>query len=211
MKKIYLLISLCAVIMSSCITDTVDDFSQFTIQLPIFFTSEYPNRAAPDSSVDFSNLFEYPEYKNNREKIEKSEIYQFNYRIDSLVLQNNQIYNPEIDNLVFDYIKFKIVFAKPKYSEYSTNPNDFTIDKSKGEYILGEFVDVDVKNFFKQSKNIKGVDDSVSATISDILKENPYFFIITEYSKVKGSTVPKDIFPFIRSKFDLVVRLKFKL
>jgi len=130
MKKIYLLISFLVLILLSCVTQTVDDFSSFTVQLPIFFTSDYPNRAAPDTSVDFSTLYKYKEYKDNKGKIDKSEIYQFNYRIDSLVLQNGKNFDPATDNIVFEYIKFKLVFAKPKYNEESLDSNDFTMDKS---------------------------------------------------------------------------------
>jgi hypothetical protein len=211
MKKIYLLISFLVLILLSCVTQTVDDFSSFTVQLPIFFTSDYPNRAAPDTSVDFSTLYKYKEYKDNKGKIDKSEIYQFNYRIDSLVLQNGKNFDPATDNIVFEYIKFKLVFAKPKYNEESLDSNDFTMDKSKGEYLLGEYKNADMKDYYKQSKNIIGVSDSISVLISELLKNNPYFFIITEYSKIKGSNQQTDVFPFIRAKFDIVVRLKITL
>lgn len=211
MKKIYILFMIVSAVLSSCITDTVDDFSEFTIQIPIFFTSVYPNRTAPDTSIDFSNLYEYEEYKSNKSKISKSEIYQFNYRIDSLKLQNGNVYNPLTDNVVFEYIRFKLVFAKPKYgNEESLDSSDFTPNYDKGNFLLGEYRDVNIKDYYKQSKNIIDVNDSVSTVISEVLKSNPYFYIITEYSKIKGSSQPVDIFPFIRSKFDVVIRLKVK-
>ncbi len=212
MKKILLVIAFAALYLTGCINDTVDSLSKLTVQVPIFFYSDYLNREAPDISTDFTNLYEYPEYIDNKDKIDKSEIYQFNYRVDSLIMQNGIPYHPTKFSLKFDYIKFSLVFAKPKSSAYerSLNPNNFTMDTEKGEFLLGEYKNVDIADYYKQSKNIIAVSDSVGKVVSEILKDKPYFFIKTEYSKVTGSTEEKDVFPLIKAKYDLVVRLGIK-
>lgn len=212
MQKTYIILALIVASLTSCITDTVDSMSKFTVQLPIFYKSNYENRNCPDATQDFSNLNEYTEYRDNKEKIEKAEVYQLNYRIDSLVMPNKKVYNPETDKLEFDYIKYYLIFAKPKtIDENSTDPTKFEYDLSKKPILLGEFKDVDIKNFYRQSKNILTVDDERTKIISDILKDKPYFFISTEYSKMKGSNKAKEVFPYIGARFDIVVRLGVKI
>lgn len=212
MKKTYIILALIAASLTSCITDTVDSMSKFTVQLPIFYKSSYVNRNCPDATQDFSNLNEYTEYRDNKDKIEKAEVYQLNYRIDSLVMPNKKVYNPETDKLEFDYIRYYLIFAKPKTSdENSTDSTKFEYDPSKKPILLGEFKDVNIKDFYRQSKNILTVDDERTKIISDILKDKPYFFISTEYSKMKGSTNATEVFPYIGSRFDIVVRLGVKI
>ena len=212
MKKYNMILILIAAMMTSCITETIDKMSQFTVQIPIYYKPEYKDRIHPSSSVEFTNLNEYTEYRDNRDMVEKAEVYQFNYRIDSLVMPNKEIYDPNVHDLRFEYIRYKIIFAKPKYGdENSLNPSDFEYDLTQEPIVLGEYQDVNIRDYFRQSNNIKTVDDKVTNTISDILKKKPYFFIMTEYGNRIGNYPAKEVFPFVLARFDVVVRLGIKL
>ena len=48
-----------------CYTNTIDSLSTFRFQLPIYFYQNWVDRAAPDTSWDFTNLNDYPEYRRN--------------------------------------------------------------------------------------------------------------------------------------------------
>lgn len=200
--------------LASCITQTVTDFEYFTVQIPILFNSEFKNRESPDTSRDFSNLFSYSEYRDNKDKIDAAYIFQFNYRIDSLVMVNGVPFNPNTDDLYFDDIKFSLQFAKTKYQGgniYSKDSVDFEPDPASPVYVLGEFTDVNVKDFYKKAYHILTLDEPTAKIISNTLKITPYFFIYTQYSKIRGQTTDKVVFPYIASKYDVVVRLKVKL
>ena len=211
--KIIIGIAVLAFFFSSCVTDTVSQFEIFTVQLPIFFKSEHKDRVSPDTSVDFTNLYKYDEYRNNKDKIDAAEVFQINYRLDSLVMENGKVFDPKTDDLEFEYIRFTLKFAKPKpgRSEYSTDSTDFEPDPTSPLYILGEFPNVKVQEYMKTANHIIEVPEKNAATISETLKKTPYFYIYTEYSKIKGQTGPTVTFPFIRAKYDVVIRLKVKL
>ncbi len=137
--KIKILISIILVMfLNSCIQDTITKFETFTVQVPVFFKSDHIDKASPDTSIDFTNLYEYKEYNDNKGRIDAAEIFQINYRIDSLVLENGKVFDPKTDNLEFDYISFRLKFAKPKAgkSEFSTDSLDFEPDNSTPLYIL---------------------------------------------------------------------------
>lgn len=210
MKKYILLLIL--VLMSGCYTDTINKIETFSIQIPIFFTGPFENRSAPDTSVDFSNLYQYPEYEENRNKISKAEILQMNYRIDSLVYEDGSIFDPSNDDLEFEFIRYSFQFSKPKNGNiYSTNPDDFIPDPNEERIVLGEFRDVKIRDYFRQAKQIIEVPKTSAVIISEGLKTRPYFFVYTEYSKVKGQTEDEFKFNLIKAKFDIVLRLEVKL
>ena len=212
MKKTYIIFAIIAAVLSSCITDTVDSMSKFTVQIPIFYETEYIKRMYPDVSIEFTNLNKYAEYKENKDKIEKAEVFQFNYRIDSIVLPNDEVYNPDIHDLRFEYIRYKIIFAKPKTTdEDSQDSSKFEIDTSIEPVVLGEFRNVDIKDFYRQSKNVKTIGEKETQAISDIIKGKPYFYISTEYSNRLGGYPAKELFPYVNAKFDVVVRLGIKI
>jgi hypothetical protein len=209
--KIYVFIIL-SVLISGCYSDTVNNLSTFSLQLPIFFSGPFTNRSAPDTSVDFTNLYKYPEYEDNREKISKAEILQMNYRIDSLIFEDGTIFDPLNDNLEFDFIRYSFQFAKPKNGDiYSTNPDDFIPDPDEPKIQLGEFLNVKIQDYYKQAKYIMDLPETSAKIISEGLKVRPYFFVYTEYSKVKGQTVDEFGFKLIEAKFDVVLRLEVKL
>jgi hypothetical protein len=182
------------------------------LQIPIFLGGDFFDRTSPDTSVDFSNLFKYPEYKNNRDRVEKAEILQVNYRIDSLIFEDGTVYNPLTDDIEFEYVKYSLQFAKSiTGNEQSTNPADYVPDPNKPVIVLGEFKNVNVREYYRQANRIIEVPEASAKTISDGLKVKPYFYIYTEYSKVKGQTVDEIKYKLIRAKFDLILRLEVKL
>jgi len=152
-------------IFSGCYTDTVNSFSTFTVQIPLYFHSYHYRRGAPDTSYTFGNLYEYDEYEKNKHYIDNGEILEFNYWIDSLHTGEGVgvPFDPTKDTIVFDYIRFSIQYAvpKPEFKDIieSLPPTDpFCLDSSHWmpdpEYIndtsvLGEFVDVDVEKYYR--------------------------------------------------------------
>ncbi len=209
MKKITL-IFLAMVFLSGCYTDTIEELSSFKMQVPVYFYSESYGKASPDTSMDFSNLNEYETYRDNKERVKKAEVYQFNYWIDSLVLEDGKVYNPEEDDIVIDRLVFYLQFAIPiTGNPNSTDPNDFVPAPDSEVYVLGEYIDVDVSEYWRNPEYIKSIDEDVAILISETLKDKPYFYIYTESGKVNGQT--NTIFPYIKSRFDLIVRLDVEL
>ncbi len=211
MKKIFFL-AILALSINSCVTDSVDSLSEFTFQVPVHFITEYLDRTSPDTSIDFTHLMKYDAYKENKDKISEAIVYQLNYRIDSLVLENGVPFGPGSPDIVFDRVSFKLQFGKPRFGNtYSLNPSDYIPDPASPIYELGEFINVSVSEYYRRSHHILQVPGSTASVISKTLKTVPYFYIITEYSRIKGQAADKVIFPFISSKFDVVIRLKVKL
>lgn len=209
--KITLLIFI-ALIFNSCVTDTIDSLSEFTFQVPVLFVTDYFDRTSPDTSIDFTHLMKYDAYKENKDKIAEAIVYQLNYRIDSLVMENGIPFGPNSPDIVFDRISFKLQFGKSRFGNtYSLNPNDYIPDPDSPIYELGEFINVSVREYYRRSDHILQVPGSTASVISKTLKTVPYFYIITEYSRIKGQITDKVFFPFISSKFDVVIRLKVKL
>lgn len=213
MKSKIAILMLIMLFLSSCIQDTINKFETFTVQLPVYFKTEHINKIAPDTSIDFTNLYQYSEYNDNKGKIDAAEVYQLNYRIDSLILENGIPFDPTKDTLQFDSISFLLKFARPKpgKSEYSTNPDDFEPDPNSKLYILGEYKNVKVKDYYRMAYNIIEVPEENAYAISEAMKITPYFYIYSQYSHVTGKEGKNAIFPFVRAKYDLVIRLKVKL
>lgn len=93
MKKLYIKSIFASLIcltflFSGCYMSNYDDLSTFEFQLPLIFHSNHYDKAAPDVDTSFSNLFQYKEYKDNIDKIKKSEVLHFNYWINELVYRN---------------------------------------------------------------------------------------------------------------------------
>ncbi len=207
--------------LTACYTDTVDSFSSFRVQFPLFFHTQFYDKAAPDTSVSFANLYKYDEFRTNKDKIDQAEIYQFNYRVDSLVLENHKPFDPLTDNVVFDFIRFYVQFAVPKTPEIAARmaslaPNDeFCLDSANWKpdlnseiTLLGEFTNVNVADYYLTSKQIQKVEAKVTEIITEIAKNRPQFYIVTMYSKVAGQTEPKRKFPLIYAYYDMFLRLK---
>ncbi len=223
--NIYILILIAGIVLSSCFTETVDTFSTINFQLVIPFHSSHKDRAAPDTSPDFTNLSKYKEYKDNVDRIKKAMILQFNYWIDSLVYIDKGgktvNYNPKDSNMPeikFNHIRFYLRFADKK--QFPVNTDEFdpvNYEYSKTDptmYLLGEFLNVDVKDYFRQAYHIIDVSDEVARVISDAIKNRPTFFIITEYSPMADQDMqiePKRYFPYIAARYDLVIKFEISL
>lgn len=209
----YLSVIILLVILTGCYTDTINKLETFSIQLPVTFNAPFVDRSAPDTSVDFSNLYQYPEYDEYKDRISKAEILQVNYRIDSLVYEDGTVFDKNTHDLEFDFIRYSFQFAKPKpgKSIYSTDPNDFEPDLELERVTLGEFRDVLIRDYFREAKMILDVPSEIGRFLSDGLRTRPYFFVYTEYSKVKGQTEDEFGFQLIKANFDLILRLEVKL
>ena len=212
MKKIHLIMITSGLLLASCLTQTITDFENFTVQIPIFFETDSKDKKAPDTARDFSNLFSYDEYLKNKDKIDAAEIFQFNFRIDSLVMVNGKPFDPATDDIIFDNVRFSLKFAMPKSGNiYSKDSAQFSPDPISPVYILGDYNNVSVRDFYKKAFHILELPDSTALIISNSLKTTPYFYIYTQYSKIKGQTTDVIKFPYISAKYDVVVRLKVKL
>lgn len=209
MKKIYLLFVI-LIFSVSCYTDTIDELSSFKVQIPIYFHSESYQKASPDTSMDFSNLNEYASYRENKDRVKKAEVYQFNYWVDSLVLESGKVYDPATDEIIIDRLVFYLQFAEPITSDVnSTNPEDFMPDPISEKFVLGEYNNVNLTQYWRNPEHIIDVPEPVALKISETLKEKPYFYIYTEAGHVNGAE--RTVFPYIKSRFDLVVRLDVEL
>lgn len=204
MKKLAIL--LVFIMLSGCYQNTVDSFSSFNFQMIVKLNTKYLNRSVPSQSLDFSNLNKYEDYHKNKERIKKSQLLQFNYWIDSLVLENNKPYDPNTDLLQLDYIIYTLVFARPIAGNVnSENPNDFEPDPTIPEYELGRFTNVNIRDYYRKAHQIKEISKEISDQISEHILRNPYFYIKTTYGNVAGS-LDKYHFPLIYANFDLNIR-----
>ncbi len=201
-----------------CYTNTIDALSSFEFQLPIYFYSNWVDRAAPDTSWDFKNLNDYNEYRDNRDKIQTAEIISFNYWLDSLVTENGKPFDPTDPNqedLEFEFVKFYLHFAvlkdNPPNPDDPSDENNYELDPDTPDYLLGEFHNVDVKKYYRNPEYILEVPTEVAQIIAVALKDKPQFFIKSVYSKVKGQTEPKRHFPLINTRYDLIIRFEVNL
>ncbi|MGE5479888.1 MAG: hypothetical protein ACM3U1_05620 [Chloroflexota bacterium] len=208
--KIIALAAVCVAI-TGCYTDAVENFTEFSFQLPLEFDIKYENKYIPRYSVDFANLYEYQAYKDNRDQIAKAEVFQMNYWIDSIVYEGGIPFNPGIDTLAFEYVRYSIQFAKPLGDPQSLDSTQFIPDPDYPPIVLGEFKDVRVSDFYRKPHHIIEMADSTSKVISMSLKERPYYYLITEYSAARGQTEPERFFPLIKAHFDLVIRFVVKV
>ena len=190
-----LLLIIVMITIGGCYTNTVDSLSTFKFQLPVYFYSQWNNMAVPDTNVDYVNLMDYPEYRDNRKKIKKAEIISFNYWIDSLMIDNNLPFDPNGDvNLEFDFIKFYLQF-----------------DGDSINYLIGEFADVNAKDFYRKPQHILEVPGIIAEVISVALKEKTGFFIKSQYSKTKGQIEEKRVIPMVHARFDMFLRFEINL
>jgi len=216
MRKAYFYIAFLvfAIFFVSCYTRTIDDLSEFTVQIPVYFYDNSQNRKVPSTSTDFTNLYKYDEFKKNKDRIDRAIIYQFSYWIDTLIHpETKKPFNPITDEMIFDKISYKLVFLKPinPNNFESQNPYDFTINPDYEPFVIKEFTNAQVTSFYKNPKNIVEIDEIQAKKISDALKKNPYFLIISEYSKYQGQAIDTAYFPLLHIRTDLVIRLTVKI
>jgi len=220
MKKIIILmlLAIAGLGLWGCYTNTVDNLSTFKFQLPINFYSNWVNKAAPDTSWDFTNLDDYAEYRDNKDEIKSSEILSFNYWLDSLVTDDGKPFNPNDPNqedVEFEFIEYYLHFAvlksNPPNPGNPSDPNNYLQDPNTPDYLLGKFTNVSAKKYYRNPANILFVPSDVAQIISHTLKNNPKFFIKSVYSKTVGQEEPKRHFPLINARYDLVIRFEVNL
>ncbi len=228
MKKNFSINTLLAVFavifLAGCYSDTINSLKTFKFQLPIDFDQTYHDRTAPDTSIDFTNLEKYKDFRDNKDRIKKAEILSFNYWMDTLVVggtpfkpydPGNKYYFDYTKNqgnnvLEFTFIKFYLVFAKPAYP-YNNDPYDsrnWQLDPLSEWHLLGEFKNVNVANYFRMPQNILQVDETTMQVISDAIKVRPQFFTVTEYSATTGG---EKKFDYIRSGHNIIIRFEVDL
>ena len=198
MKKLHsistILIIVAAIILpsflSGCYTDTIDSLTTFTVQLPLHFTSKWRDKAAPDTSRDFTDLNTYQEYRENKDKIQRTIFYQFAYWIDSIRVPAG---DPTMDKIEFDTIRYYLYFEGEPYSS---------------RHLLGEFVNVKVKDYFR-IPHVISVSEKVAQVIETAAKTKQRFYTVASYGAPKSGGSGQ--FPYIDSRFDLVIRLQVKL
>lgn len=210
------------VLLSSC-WESIDQLSTFNFRFPLFFQATYRDKVSPDTSMDFVNLYEYDQYKDNIEKISKAEIIAFNYRIDSLIFTDKTTGSPVIFNpilhknkLEYENIKFYLIFARPKdtLNIHSLDSADFEVDPTQAPILLGEFKNVKIEDYYRFSHYIETIEDEIARTIDKALREQPQFYIVTMYSKMKDqdlTTEPERVIPLISSRYDLIIRFSVDL
>ncbi len=208
MNKICLLLYLSlAIVLSSCFTEVVQNIQNFRFQIPLYFYVNYVDKSIPDTSRIFANLNDYDEFRKNKNRLDGAEIVQFNYWIDSLVYANNVPFEPSKDTLVIENVRFYLVFARPKTGIINPqDSSDFEPDSTLPIFLLGEFKDVDVAEFYRKPYHIYIVSTEISQVLTEVVRNRPYFYLISEYGKVKGQTTPKKYFSLINVRFDVVIR-----
>lgn len=201
-------------ILTSCYTQTIADFSTFTIQVPVYFYDKSFKRRTPSQGFDFSNLNTNSEFVKNKEKINRAQVFQFSYWIDSLVLPGSKKpFNPKEDEMIIERIRYLIKFAKPKSAdlEFSSNPNDFEIDSTIEPFLIGDFQQVKVSEYYKNPYHIVTVPEDRAIEMSDRIKAKPYFFLVSEYSRYLNQPYDTTYFPYSEIRADLVIRLTVNL
>lgn len=190
-----------------CYSEFIDSFDEFRFQIPMYFYSNYYDKSIPDTSRQFVNLNDYEEFVKNRSKLTSAEIVQFNYWIDSLVFADGKPFNPKLDSLVIENVRIYLVFARPKAGIFNPlDSNDFEPDTTLPKFILGEFKDINVQDYYRKPHHIFTVSSEISQVLTEVVRNKPYFYLISEYGKVVGDPNPKKYFKLIFVRFDVVVR-----
>ncbi len=203
-KILYFLISW---LLTSCYSDVINSFEQFSFQIPFYFYVNYLDKSIPDTSKIFANLTNYSEFEKNRQRIASSEIVQFNYWIDSLVFSNNVAFNPNVDSLIIENVRFVLIFAKPKVGKINPKDStDFEEDTTLPRFVLGEFHNLDVRDFYRKPHHIKIISNEISQVLTEVVRSRPYFYLESEYGKVLGQTTDKKYFALVNVRFDVVIR-----
>jgi hypothetical protein len=209
----YFIICLLGLFLTSCFQDTIDSFDSLYVQYPISSRKKHFNRAAPSADTEFKNLHEFKEYRDNESKIKKSEFVQFTYWIDNLVTPSNLPFDSVRDkDLAFEYVRFYIQIAKCMgANDESLDPNDFIPDPAHPRILLAEYIRPKVIDFYKTPKNIISLPDNMAKVLDSLLRLKPYYFLTDEYGKVVGQTTESVRFPYIESRYDLVIRYDISL
>lgn len=190
-----------------CYSELIESVGDFRFQIPLYFYVNYYDKSIPDTSRQFANLNNYDEFVKNQAKLSGADIVQFNYWIDSLVFSNGKPFDPNTDSMVIENVKIFLVFAKPKTG--ISNPvdsNDFEPDTTLPKFILGEFKNISVADYYRKPHHIFTVSTEISQVLTEVVRNRPYFYLISEYGRVAGDIRPKKYFKLIFVRFDIVIR-----
>ncbi len=206
MKRIIALTLVIAatVFMWSC--GAVDNLETFSFQYTVHFEDEKINDSIPASFKDTTDLNDYAEYRDNKEKIVKSEILHFNFWVESLVYEKYDFdiefdpeYNKGEKSLIFDYVRFYITFDHEKYYELAT------------------FENVNVLDYYRTPFHINEINAKTRKEIIEKLKNNPIFYTKSEFGKLNienTDIAQKQEYikvPYFKYKTDLVLRFEVDL
>jgi hypothetical protein len=198
--------------LTSCYTDVINSFQNFRFQIPFYFYLNYIDKSIPDTSRIFVNLNNYDEFLKHRDELASAEIVQFNYWVDSLVFSNNVAFDPERDSLIIENVRFVLIFARPKSG--IVNPkdsSDFEEDTTLPRFVLGEFYNLDIRDFYRQPHHIKIISNEISQVLTEVVRSRPYFYLSSEYGKVLGQTTAKKYFSLVNVRIDIVIRFTISL
>jgi hypothetical protein len=141
-------------------------------------------------------------------------MFQFAYWLDTLVLPiTNKPFDPKSDEIIFEKVTYSLRFAKPKFPglEQSQDPNDFVIDNTYEQFLIGEFLNVKASEYYRSPRHIITFPEERAKVISKVLKNSPYFFIVSEYTRYNNQPADTVIFPYLEARCDLVIRFTIKL
>ena len=198
--------------LTSCYTDVINSFQNFRFQIPFYFYLNYIDKSIPDTSRIFVNLNNYDEFLKHRDELASAEIVQFNYWVDSLVFSNNVAFDPERDSLIIENVRFVLIFARPKSG--IVNPkdsSDFEEDTTLPRFVLGEFYNLDIRDFYRQPHHIKIISNEISQVLTEVVRSRPYFYLSSEYGKVLGQSTAKKYFSLVNVRIDIVIRFTISL
>lgn len=221
MKKISLisLLAFATIVVAGCYTDVVDNFKTWSFQIIVEFDPEYVGRNFPCDKLEFNNLNEFDEYKSNHEKIKSAEIVQFNYWIDSLEIFNGHQFNKITDTIVFDYVRYSLVFAKLKsgYTDAtSLDSTHYEPDLSKEEFELAQYPlngedGVNASTYWRDPSHIVLFSEERAKVISNLLKNTPSYYIRTQYGNCVYNGATINTIKYIKARFDLALRVTVEL
>ncbi len=204
MKKIYALTFLVAAFGFLWSCGSVDSLQTFSFQYTINYEDVREFEEVPSSGYDTTDLRDYQEYRDNQDKIQKSEVIHFAFWIEDLTyLKDNMPYdfNPEynIDNraISFEYVKFWIRFADDaEYSELAT------------------FKNVNVADYYRNPYHINEIPDVTREKVLNKFKNNPIYYTKSEYGPITiedSVHTEKITIPYLKSKSDVVLRFEVDL
>jgi hypothetical protein len=151
MKRINLILILIAImLMQSCYTDTIDSLKTIVIQVPL--NQEMVNFGNSKETINRDNLNNYPDYRNNKDRIKSITMYQAAYHA-------NEVYPAEaIDQ------RFKSM--------------DFFVEVNNKRYRIARFEEISVQDMYR-IPHLDQVDDASAKEISNALLNNPEFKTIS--------------------------------
>ena len=211
-RKKFAVVVFMSLLLTSCYTDVINSFQNFRFQIPFYFYLNYIDKSIPDTSRIFVNLNNYDEFLKHRDELASAEIVQFNYWVDSLVFSNNVAFDPERDSLIIENVRFVLIFARPKSG--IVNPkdsSDFEEDTTLPRFVLGEFYNLDIRDFYRQPHHIKIISNEISQVLTEVVRSRPYFYLSSEYGKVLGQSTAKKYFSLVNVRIDIVIRFTISL